>query len=162
MRGQCCGKAERARGALSGAQGEVTARGPGLQDWGLRRVCAGHTQAPLGLGAGAGDHTCSTFAGCLAGGPACWALAALGLLQPRAGDGSQARWGKHGFLLKAPWAGTYLELDCRGPWKRLQMRVGTGGQEQLGKHQQPVRGPQKQDCDGVELPGLLLKGGWQL
>lgn len=42
------------------------------------------------------------------------------------------------------------------------MHVGTGGQKQLGKHQQPVHGPQEQDCNGVELPGLLLKGGWQL
>ena len=49
LRGWCCGKAERAEGALSGAQGEVSQpEAPGLQ--GSERELS--------------DHTCSRRPGC--------------------------------------------------------------------------------------------------
>lgn len=56
LRGWCCGKAERAEGALSGAQGEVSQpEAPGLQDSGREHVCtlAATRRAPPGLGTGA-------------------------------------------------------------------------------------------------------------
>lgn len=56
LRGWCCGKAERAEGPLSGAQGERSQpEAPSLQDWGRERVCtlAATRRAPPGLGTGA-------------------------------------------------------------------------------------------------------------
>lgn len=77
LRGRCCGKAERAEGALSGAQGDRSLpEAPGLRtgDVSERAHVQSHAEHPRGSGRGPSDQTCSVGPGGLAGSPARCAL----------------------------------------------------------------------------------------